>query len=595
MKKTNLRLLLFFITLSFVNSLFAQQKVLKITQDSELSNSSGKTIKLFCNSTLKVLDSKKYVRITNVSENHEINQNAGIFQGAELEYTREDENGRVYFKDITGKERFDVKGVGTDYNIVNKYKVQFNEDTIYVPEEICTICEDVNEHSDVTDDFSYSPNDCILYVNAQSDYKIVVNNTIRKCGANQKDTFNDVGPNTTIRVIFSNENECFLDSEMNVSELKKDTPSSDDESINNFIKKYQVCIYITTGCLIIVILLIYHQLNKKNTDKKNIDKNKKLTKGEEQSKINLSSLKHDVGEVKEQINTIAKTLDSIDDALEKYKNQQETENLLKSKDSEIKSWEERYQKLTNDHASLEDKKNKTIGQLNKEIEGLEEKLEEALHVDGAIALNGTSDFVAKTRELMTVGRKAEQKIADFINQLNDNDANKFAYFIKQYATSMDAEKRDRWNTILSTLSIKGYINDADAIKYLQAKGSESDDAKIDWLKKFIYQEFLQNYLSSLTVMLESIRFAKKYGLSTNSDVSNEIKQLISASKNVGIKIHYVELGKDVDDYSNLVTDSKLPKGVETSCDKNIPVLVIRYGMSSDKSETKSKTEIVILD
>lgn len=590
MKKTNLRSLLLLVTLSFANMLFAQQ-VLKMTQDAVLSNSFGDTIMLFCNSTLRIKEVKNYVRITDVSDKIEENRQVGIFQGAELECKDDsvDDLSKLKFIDNTGSLRSNVKGVGSNLKRIKKYEVEINYESVLVPEDICSIEEQDGESPNVKDEFSYSSCDSTLHVNALHDYKVVVNNKIKKCKKNQEEIFSDVDPGSIIRVIFSNDGECFLDFEVRALQLKKYDPAPELGNI----------IYVVAGILLVtlIVILIWFLFKRKRKAKKTDEMifannvNIKPIEINKHEEVNLHSMKHDVADVRQKVEDVLKTLDLIDGELEKYNKQNKANDLLKEKDKEI-------EKLKSEIKGLEDKYNSLDKTSEERIKGLNERisgLEQALHVDGAIALNGTFDFVAKTSELMAIGRKAEQKIADFVSRLSDNDANKFAYFIKQYATSMDAEKRDRWNKILSTLSIKGYINDADAIKYLQAKGCESDDAKIDWLKKFIYQEFLQNYLSSLIVMLESIRFAKKYGLSTDSDVSNEIKQLISASKNVGIKIHYVELGKDVDDYSNFEIGSKLPKGVETSCDKNIPVLVTRYGMSSDKSETKSKTEIIILD
>lgn len=610
MKKVNLRALVLLLVALCANAIHAQQAIC-INNDCKVKveDASGDSVALFFNSTLKVEEIKRYVKITKVTSNFDKNSQVGIYQGAELECYNPDETNplNVKFKDNTGTWRFDVSGVGPNLQIIKKYKVLLGGKIILVPEDVCTIINDI-QTIDFTEDFSYSQEDSRLHIKSQKDYKVVVNGEETDCGKNQDVTIDNVDSNTTVRVIYGDDENRYLDCEINVSEMKSYEAIPSDDDYITWIKDNLLILCVVCAILTLIVVILVMFLRKKRTKRvsKNADdrngvikgdKNDKLSK-EESKEINVSELKDKIDAIKMQASNIADMLNSIDSALDSYKKQSDIEKQLKSKDKEIAQ-------LTSDKKTVEEElesfkvnSEKEKVNLSTKIQTLQTELSEALKVDGAISLNGTAGFVAGISELLFVGRKTEKVIMAYISQLNDSDSSKFAYFIKRYVSTIDTEKRDRWNSILSTLSIKGYVNDAEAIKYLSAKGCESDDAKLDWLKKFVYEEFLQDYLSALTVMLESIKVSKTYGItqSVKKDLQKDIDNLISASKKNGITIHYVQLGKTVNDYANIEIGSKIPNGVEVA-DKetNVPILVVKYGMSSAKSSKSSKTELVQID
>lgn len=610
MKKVNFRTLLLFALFLCVNAISAQQAIcIKEECKVKVEGASGDSVTLFPKSTLKVEEIKSYVKITAVTSNVEKNNQAGISQGAELECLNPNEKDplNVKFKDKTGAERYDVPGVKENFQIVKKYIVLLDGMNVLVPEDLCVVIDNV-QTIDFTEDFSYSQEDNCLHIKSQKDYKVVVNGEETYCGQNQDVTIDNVDSNTTVRVIYGDDENHYLDCEINVSEMKSYEEIPSDDDYITWIKNNPLIVCAVCAILTLIVVILVMSLRKKRTKRvsKNADdrdwvikgdKNDKLSK-EESKEINVSELKDKIDAIKMHASNIADMLNSIDSALDSYKKQSDIEKQLKSKDKEIAQ-------LTSDKKTVEEElksfkvnSEKEKVNLSTKIQTLQTELSEALKVDGAISLNGTAGFVAGISELLFVGRKTEKVIMDYISQLNDSDSSKFAYFVKRYVSTIDSEKRDRWNSILSTLSIKGYVNDAEAIKYLSAKGCESDEAKLDWLKKFVYEEFLQDYLSALTVMLESIKVSKTYGIvqSAKKDIQKDIDNLISASKKNGITIHYVQLGKTVNDYANIEIGSKIPNGIEVAGkETNVPVLVVKYGMSSDKSSKSSKTELVQID
>ncbi len=609
MKNVNLRALVLLLVALCANAIYAQQAI-RINKDCKVKvdDASGDSVALFQNSTLKVEEIKSYVKITEVTSNFDKNSQAGIYQGAELECDNPDETDtlKVRFKDKTDTWRFNVTGVGRNLQIFKKYKVLLGGKMMLVPEDVCSIIDDI-QAIDFTEDFSYSQKDSCLHIKSQKDYTVVVNGEETYCGQNQDVTIDKVDSNTTVRVIYGDDEKHYLDCEINVSKMKpyEEIPSDDDYITwikNNPLIVCVVCVIIIL--IIVVSTMFFRKKRTKRVSKDIVDKDW-VTKGDkngqlpkESKEINVLELKGKIDDIKILASNFADKLSSIDKALDGYKKQSNIENQLQVKDKEINKLQAEKDNVEKEYKSFKAASKKEKDVLDEKIKQLQTELSEALKVDGAISLNGTAGFVAGIGELLVVGRKTEKVIMDYISQLNDSDSCKFAYFVKRYVSTIDSKKRDRWNSILSTLSIKGYVNDCEAIKYLSAKGCESDEAKLDWLKKFVYEEFLQDYLSALTVMLESIKFSKTYGItqSVKKDLQNDIDILISASKKNGITIHYVQLGKTVNDYANIEIGSKIPNGVEISGkETNVPILVVKYGMSSDKSSKSSKTELVQID
>lgn len=610
MKKVNLRALVLLLVTLCANAIYAQQAIcIKIDCKVKVEDASGDSLTLFSNSTLKVEEMKSYVKITEITSNADINQQVGIYQGAELECLNPDEIDplKVRFKDNTGNWRYNVNGVGPNLQIIKKYKVLIDGKIVLVPEDLCIFINNV-QTINFAEDFSYSQEDNCLHIKSQKDYNVVVNGEETYCGENQDVTIDNVDSNTTVRVIYGDDENHYLDCEINVSEMKSYEEIPSDDDYITWIKNNPLIVCVVCVIIILIIVVSTMFLRKKIAKRvsKDVvdrdwvtkgDKNGQLPK-EKSKEINVSELKGKIDDIKVQASNIADILSSIDKALDGYKKQSNIENQLQVKDKEINKLQAEKDIVEKEYKSFKAVSKTEKDGLDEKIKQLQTELSEALKVDGAISLNGTAGFVAGISELLFVGRKTEKVIMDYISQLKDSDSSKFAYFIKRYVSTIDTEKRDRWNSILSTLSIKGYINDAEAIKYLSAKGCESDDAKLDWLKKFVYEEFLQDYLSALTVMLESIKVSKTYGIvqSAKKDIQKDIDNLISASKKNGITIHYVQLGKTLNDYANIEIGSKIPNGVEVAGkETNVPVLVVKYGMSSDKSSKSSKTELVQID
>lgn len=156
---------------------------------------------------------------------------------------------------------------------------------------------------------------------------------------------------------------------------------------------------------------------------------------------------------------------------------------------------------------------------------------------------------------------------------------------------MPSKSRDQWNGVMSTLSIKGFVNDLEITRYLQ---SESD--KIGWLKKHFIEDLLQSYLSPLIIMLDQIRCSKQFGITMPAPLNIEktINEIIEECKIFGVTVKYKPLFELIttDDKERVIDEigSDLPKAIEgiVLVKENVPLFfthigVVAEGVKDDKT------------
>ena len=246
-----------------------------------------------------------------------------------------------------------------------------------------------------------------------------------------------------------------------------------------------------------------------------------------------------------------------------------------------------------------DQKEKEIGQyinninrLTDETNKLRRQLEEANKLDkGTLVITDGKMLAQKANGLLAVCRKGEDIVKQYISLLPESDNLKMSYFLANYIKEMPSKSRDQWNGIMSTLSIKGFVNDLEITRYLQ---SESD--QIGWLKKHFIEDLLQSYISPLIIMLDQIRCSKQFGISmpAPSNIEKTINEIIEECRKIGVTVKYKPLYELIttDDKERVIDEigSDLPKAIEgiVLVKENVPLFfthigVVAEGVKDDKT------------
>ena len=186
--------------------------------------------------------------------------------------------------------------------------------------------------------------------------------------------------------------------------------------------------------------------------------------------------------------------------------------------------------------------------------------------------------------------EAEVSIQNYIKSLSKEDNEKMAFFMATYIKNMPIEKRNQWNGLLSTLSIKGYINDAQVTPYLQ----QEQDQK-QWLRKHFVEDVLQLYISPLLIMLDEIGNASNYGISMPYDTDSLINKIIKECEQFGARVKYVKSYQEVIDQELIdENDPDLPKEMEghVVIKEGVPLFLSHIGVEAEGTRS-DKTICVI--
>lgn len=642
MKSVNFILTLYFVSIAFL-PLNAQEKThVRVLKDISVESCKRKEMSLYENSTLAIegIDLFK-VRIESVSANAAAttkNQNGGIVEGAIFDGTEYDRKlNNIHFNDSAGQDRFDI----TDVTISVLRCYITDDDTVLIPEDaVKEIQISPVDQSNVKECFKYnSENRTLSFIPDDEhkighDIKVVINDDVRVVRSGEESTWDNVDEEATVRVILSNSNDYFEDILLNLKELPNDSFRSNEgggASWWNTFTNVPTAVWIF---LIIVILLALgywiftYVLNKKNSEhgddswEKEDDLNQsslsfghqkenKKGKGNDEKKEKANQSNHDEAQLVGQLSSFSdvsqyieennKTLNDILGSIGEIKYQissikqgmkgtKAVENLNRElEDANKKSGERK--KLIDDLQGQLNSKNEEITKISNENANLKQELEDAKKTpDGVLAIEGINDFVKQAKYIMEACYDAEVSIQNYIKSLSKEDNEKMAFFMATYIKNMPIEKRNQWNGIISTLSIKGYINDAQVTPYLQ----QEQDQK-GWLRKHFIEDVLQLYISPLLIMLDEIGNASNYGISMPYDTDSLINKIIKECEQFGARVKYVKSYQEVIDPELIdENDPDLPKEIEglVVIKEGVPLFLSHIGVEAEGTRS-DKTICVI--
>ncbi len=642
MKSVNFILTLYFISIAFL-PLNAQEKTYaRVLKDISVESCKKTKMNLYENSTLAIEGTNSFkVRIESVSANAAAttkNQNGGIVEGAifdGIEYNRELNN--IHFKDSAGQDRNGITGV--TLSVLRCYIT--NGDTVLIPEDaIREIQISYVDESNVKECFKYNNENKTLRFIPDEEHKIgheikvVINDEVSVVSSDKESIWDNVNEEAGARVILSSDNDFFEDVLLDLKELSEDSSASNEEDGSSW---WDIFTNVPTAVwifLIIVIILALgyliftYVLNKKNHDNgddswgkddeqkkgsSSSDHQKENKKGrvKDEKKENTNQSYHDEVQPVNQLSSFSvinqhieennKTLNDILGSIGEIKYQissinqgmkgtKALENLNRELEEANKKSGER-KKLIDDLQGQLNSKNEEITKISNENANLKQELVDAKKTpDGVLTIEGINDFVKQAKSIMEACYEAEVSIQNYIKSLSKEDNEKMAFFMATYIKNMPIEKRNQWNGIISTLSIKGYINDAQVTPYLQ-----QDQDQKGWLRKHFIEDVMQLYISPLLIMLDEIGNASNYGISMPYDTDSHINKIIKECEQFGARVKYVKSYQEVIDQELIdENDPDLPKEIESLAviKEGVPLFLSHIGVEAEGTRS-DKTICVI--
>ena len=577
-------------------------------------------LKLYKNSTLKVADVLKVriVSMTDAAKSSQNNIDGGLVEGAVFDVTKYDTDlSKVHYND-NKTDRFGATGVTISINYLTtvdgiEYLItESDAQKINLTTEVTDLYNDVFKYDET--------NISLVYVPTATDQlpegaKLVIDGTKQISNIKENEPI-DVHEGANIRLILSSEGTYFLDELFKTSDLELITKNVPDNPDNTLY-------YIIGGVIVLLLILclgyFFMKSKKKKEDNSNgeiedeFDDNgravskpsnkDKKKQGSNNKAVGLSGdmtpdLKHIIQQfdrIQGSINQMAPVLNQISATISDGK---EIERLNKEIERQKSIVVQRDNAIRNKDTIIGQKEveiSQHITQINKltdETSKLHRQLEEANKLDkGTLVITDGKMLAQKANGLLAVCRKGEEIVKRYISLLPESDNLKMSYFLANYIKEMPSKSRDQWNGVMSTLSIKGFVNDLEITRYLQ---SESD--QIGWLKKHFIEDLLQSYISPLVIMLDQIRCSKQFGISmpAPSNIEEAINEIIEECKKFGVTVKYKPLFEIIttDDKERVIDEigSDLPKAIESFVlvKENVPLFfthigVVGEGVKDDKT------------
>lgn len=580
--------------------------------------SSDRYLKLYKHSTLKVADTLK-VRIVSMTDDAKTSQkniDGGLIEGAVFDVTKYDTDlSKVHYND-NKTDRSGAAGVTISINYLTtvdgiEYLITENDaKKIDLATEMTDLYKEVFKYDETNTTLTYLPTATApLPEGAQ-----LVIDEAKPISHIRENEPVKVREDANIRLILSSEGSYFLDELFKTSDLEKTNPTNSDKTKDDntlyYIKRIGGVI-----ALLLIICLGYYFMKPKNKEEieDEFDDNSrsgskpsikdKKKQGNENKVAGLSSdITPDLEHVIQQLERIQGSLNQMTPVLNQISVTISDGKEVDRLNNEIERQKiivAQRDKSIRDKDTIIDQKEVEIGQYRTQIKGLNDEtsklrnqLEEANKLDkGILIIADGKLFAQKAHGLLTTCRKGEEIVKQYISMLPESDNLKMSYFLANYIKDMPSKSRDQWNGVMSTLSIKGFVNDLEITRYLQ---SESD--QIGWLKKHFVEDLLQSYISPLVIMLDQIRCSKQFGITMTapSNVEKAINEIIEECKKLGVTVKYKPLFEPItiDDKERVIDEigSDLPKAIENFVlvKENVPLFfahigVVAEGVKDDKT------------
>ena len=613
-----------------INSVDAQSYV-RMKKDYDAKDTDN-TIKLYSLSVLELVEAVYIIEVINVTQNaleKEASDSSGIVVGAKFDVVRYDQaTKKILFKDNTGRNREDVKGV-TIKSSISGYRVKYRTDKLTIPVNSCDVIKgnisNIESLKSLFQDSYICGSDLHLVNSSNYDMVIVLKNTPLKLNSGN-DIIKEINKDESIYFIINDTDVIVPDFEMKRSEFRKATLI--EKIKNNMI----IVLIITASILMIIAGGLFYWFRRGRTGnnawakeeyiddidtispKKEIEKNKTSSI---QSYDN-SSYKVDFTQVLDKIAELDKKQNKSNEQLRDMKKEIMTISTLitnNSPSSQAQQELERERKqlktdldtcrqtIKNHEKALEceklsiDDKNKKNAFLTTQVKKMQNEIESANEIPNTIRISGYESFIRFSKELLDECLNSEQQIKEFIQGLDEEGKERMGYHMMIFVMNRPSDKISIWREIISGLDINGYVKHTAIVSYLKVT-HESEQS--NYLSKHFYEDVVKLYVSAILVLLEEVRNAKTIGVTqvVPQSIKNSIQSIINLCNVNNISITYVELLKKLNssDYELFDIEENLPKPIArllgSSIEKDIILHINKYAVNMKNNEIKEKTSCI---
>lgn len=305
----------------------------------------------------------------------------------------------------------------------------------------------------------------------------------------------------------------------------------------------------------------------------------------------LNSVNIVVTETKKTIETQTKTLDGIkqlvsntDDKKQLDKKNQELETVK----TKLKHEEDRYDKAIAE-------KNNAISDVKK-LENQIAELQKDTQIKGTVQISEYSTFVSFAKKIISECTEAENIAIRYWSSLPNKDQQIVNCFLSNFQMAKCNTDLTKWNGIIATLDLKGYIKNDEYIKYLTPL---SDKERLAFINKRFFEEILRPYVGAIVLFLEQIRTVTKIGVSKacKDNIEGFINSICTKCSEQNVLIDYKKLYERVTEYDSLEIEENIPdtmKGIIAKIEKEDVLLYVdKYAVNLKSGEMTEKTRCYI--
>ena len=224
------------------------------------------------------------------------------------------------------------------------------------------------------------------------------------------------------------------------------------------------------------------------------------------------------------------------------------------------------------------------------------QLQASSHIEGVLQVTEYSTFVSFAKKVVSECAEAENIAIKYWSSLNSKDQQVLNGFLSKFHMTKCSIDLAKWNGIIATLDLKGYIKNDEYITYLTPL---SDKDRMVFLNKRFFEDILRPYVGAIILFLEQIRTANKIGVSAecNENIEGFINSICTRCHEQGVFVDYRKLYEKVTEYDSLEIDENIPDTIKKVISKveeeDALLYVDKYAVNLKSGEMTEKTRCYI--